>query len=314
MRHPRLTAALAAFVLLLAPATTSLARLTDAAAADGSLTADTLAPPTALTATGGSSVLLGWTPTVDTYATGYRVFRGAATGGPYTAIGTVTPGSASTMMDTPTSGTWYYLLRATYQGWSSVRSNEASATVVASVQTAFAPCAAASTAADSSGAGDNDGYESNPGRACVDDESYATDAGSGTGGDGSCGTGATPDPRKDRHRFWGFAIGLPGSVSSIDGITVRADVGMNNNGGTTNVCVQLSWDGGTSWTTMQSRGVPTTGLTTVTFGASADTWGRSWTPGELAPASFRVRVIDAASQTTKQFRLDYLAVSIAYTP
>ena len=40
---------------------------------------------------------------------------------------------------------------------------------------------------------------------------FATDTNSGTGGTASCGTGAAPDTTKDRHRFWGFALGLPGT-------------------------------------------------------------------------------------------------------
>jgi hypothetical protein len=215
-------------------------------------------------------------------------------------------------VDAPAAGTWFYVLRSVYQSWSSVDSNEASAAVSPAISTGYAACT--STAADTSGAGDNDGYQSNPGRACVDDGSDAADAGSGTGGSGSCGSGSTPDTRKDRHRFWGFSTGLPGAVTSIDGIRVRADLGMNNNGGTTNVCAQLSWDGGTTWTAMQAVELATSAETTYTFGGIADAWGRAWTPAELDPTVFRVRLIDAASQATKRFDLDYLAVSVTYTP
>ncbi len=33
--------------------------------------------------------------------------------------------------------------------------------------------------------------------------------------------------------------------------------------------------------------------TTYTFGSTADTWGRSWSAGEISTANFRVRLIDA---------------------
>jgi hypothetical protein len=50
------------------------------------------------------------------------------------------------------------------------------------------------------------------------------------------------------------------------------------------------------------------------LGGTADTWGRTWAPAELAPTTFVVRIIDAASMTNKRFELDYLAVSVTYTP
>lgn len=292
--------------------TLTLARFSDADVVGGTVATDTLAPPTVLAAVGGSSVTLAWTPTVDIYATGYDIRRSAASGGPYSSIATVTPGTATTTTDAPGAGTWYYVLRSLYQSWASTDSSQASATVTASTSTAYAACV--SQAADTTGAGDNNGYQGTPARACVDDSSFATDTNSGTGGTQSCGTGAVPDSRKDRHRLWGYALGLPGSVTSIDGIRVRADVRQNNITGTTNLCAQLSWDAGTTWTTMQAIAVATTTETTVVFGGTADTWGRAWTLAQLGTANFRVRLIDASTLTTKRFDLDYVAVSVTYTP
>ena len=298
--------------LWIAPGSITLARFTDVATSTGGLGVDTLAPPTGLAATGGSGVSLTWTPTVDTYATGYDVRRGTVSGGPYVSVGTVTPGSASSTTDAPGTGTYFYVLRATYQSWASADTSQVSATVASSISTAFAACT--TTAADTTGAGDNNGYESNPARACVNDASFATDIGSGTGGTASCGTGATPDALKDRHRFWGYALGLPGAVTAVNGIRVRADLGLNDITGTTNVCAQLSWNGGTSWTTLKSLAITAVGETTYTFGSTADTWGRSWTVGEFSTTNFRVRLVDASTSTTKRFDLDYVAVSVTYTP
>lgn len=305
-------ALLLAASLWIAPGSITLARFTDAAISTGGLSADTLAPPTGLAAAGSSSVSLTWTPTVDTYAAGYDVRRATVSGGPYASVGTVTPGSASSTTDAPGNGTFYYVVRSTYQSWSSADSGEVSATVTSSTSTAFAACT--TTAADTSGAGNNNGYQLNPARACVNDASDATDGSSGTGGTESCGTGATPDTRKDRHRFWGHALGLPGAVSAVNGIRVRADLGLNNSGGTTNVCAQLSWNGGTSWTTMKSLAITAVGETTYTFGSMADTWGRTWSVDEFSTTNFRVRLVDASTQTTKRFDLDYVAVSVTYTP
>jgi len=97
---------------------------------NNTLTTDTLAPPTGLTATVvGSNIRLDWTPTTDTYATGYNVLRGTISGGPYSQIGTATPYTATTYTDnTAAAGTryYYYVLRTYFQSWLSVPSNQAS--------------------------------------------------------------------------------------------------------------------------------------------------------------------------------------------
>ncbi len=88
---------------------------------------DTLNPPASLTATGGASITLNWTATSDTYASGHRVFRSTTAGGPYTQIVQLTPRTTTTYVDSPAAGTYYYVVRAYYQNWESVNSNEATA-------------------------------------------------------------------------------------------------------------------------------------------------------------------------------------------
>ena len=292
----------------------TLAAFTDQDPVIGRFASSSIVPPTTLAATGGTSVGLTWTPTVSSVATGYSVLRGSVNGGPYSVVASVTPGSASSTTNAPGPGTWYYVLQSVYGSWTSADSNQASATVTASTtSTAYAGCVL--NAADTSGAGDNDGYQTTPALACADGGGSAQDANSGTGGTQACGAGTvTPDPAKDRHRFWGFVTGLPVAVSSIAGISVRADLATNNNGGSTALCAQLSWDGGTTWTTIKSVDVPSSAETTYAFGSATDTWGRSWTLAELGPTKLIVRIIDATSQPNKRFDLDYLAVSVTYTP
>jgi hypothetical protein len=305
---------IAVVLAVILPASTTLARLTDAAASTGSFAADTLDPPTSLAATGGSSVTLTWVASVDAYATGYTVYRSATSGSGYTQVSTVTPGSATTTTDSPGTGVWYYVLRTTFQAWSSINSNQASATVSVAVTTAYVPCLGASNAADTTGAGDNNGYQSNPSRACANDSLLAVDTDSGTGGTQSCGSGATPDALKDRHRFWGFAFGLPGAVTTINGIRLQADVKLDAITGSHNLCAQLSWDGGTTWTSIKSVAVTAAAETTYTFGSTSDTWGHAWTSTQLNTTNFRLRIIDASSVTTRDFSLDYVAISVTYTP
>jgi hypothetical protein len=296
------------------PASTTLAGFTDSTTSTGSIAADTLNAPTVLAAVGGSSVSLTWVPSIDTYATGYAVYRSPTSGTGYTLVSSVTPGTAAATTDSPGNGTWYYVLKTTFQSWSSANSNEALATVTVAASTTFVTCVGTSNLADTTGAGDNNGYQSNPSRACANDSSNAVDTDSGTGGTQSCGTGATPAATKDRHRFWGFSFGLPGSVSSINGIRLQADLKLDAITGTHNLCAQLSWDGGTNWTTIKSVAVTAATETTYTFGSTSDTWGHSWTLSQLSSTSLRLRVIDASTVTTRDFSLDYVAISVTYVP
>ncbi len=304
------TVVLLVAALLGARASVSLARLVDAAGSTQAVSTDTLAPPSSLAATGGASASLSWTATVDAYATGYELQRATVNGGPYAVVSTITPRSTTSTTDAPAaSGTYYYVLRSIFQSWQSVNSNQASAVVaLAPTATGFKGCTATSNAADTGG--DGNGYETNPGNACADDALSASDANSNSNTTISC-----TNTGKDRHRFWDFGLGLPASVSVVSGIQVRADVGMNNGNGTSQICVELSWDGGTTWTTPKAQSL--TGgaaITTYTLGSTLDTWGRTWTGSNFANSAFRVRITDVTSLSTKTFLLEYLAVQVSYTP
>lgn len=294
----------------------SLALFTSADMSSGAFATDLLAPPSGLAVVGGVTATLTWSATPKTWATGYRVYRATDVAGPYTEVASVTPSTTVSYVDAPLPGAYFYTVRAFYQGWESVDDGPVSALVSpTSIGTGYIACVGASSAADTSGAGDNDGYQTGASRACTPDGQYAMDKDSGTGGAQSCGTGATPDPRKDRHRFWGYVLGLPATVSSIDGIEVQAALRLSNGGGRTNVCVQLSWDGGATWTAMKSTAITTgTVPTIITYGAPTDTWGRVWSLTDFAAGTFQVRVIDAASQGVKDFLLDGLSVQVSYTP
>jgi hypothetical protein len=53
-------------------------------------------------------------------------------------------------------------------------------------------------------------------------------------------------------------------------------------------------------------------MTTRTLGGATNTWGRTWTPAELSNANFRVRVVNAADSTSRDFSLDWIAVRVTY--
>jgi len=119
-----------ASLLLGSAALVSLGLFSDTAQVQNSIFGtDTLNGPTSLSATGGPTISLSWTATSDTYASGHRVLRGTAAGGPYTQIAEVTPRTTTTYIDSPAPGTYYYVVRAfKLDNWESANSNESSAT------------------------------------------------------------------------------------------------------------------------------------------------------------------------------------------
>ncbi len=162
-------------------------------------------------------------------------------------------------------------------------------------------------AAQTSSAGDNNGYQTSPTSAFLNDSVFAVDTNSGTNTNTNCTNNA-----KDKHHFNTFNFSIPSGT--VLGIQVRLDARADSTTGAPRICVQLSWNNGTSWTTAKQTSTLTTSEATYTLGGTADTWGRAWTLSELSNANFRVRVIDVASNTSRDFSLDYLAVNITYQP
>ncbi len=292
--------------LVAAPVT--MARFNATATASASLAAGTLAAPTSLAGTGTSGqAVLTWTPSSSSAATGYELWRSATPGTGYAQVATVTPVSTVTATDAAGTGTWYYVMRTYLGGWTSAYSGEAAVPVSGVITTAYKGCT--NNAAVTSNAGDNNGYETTPGNACAQDGQLAIDDNSGSGTSGLCASS-----QKDRHTFWGYALGVPSTAAAIAGITIVAVGDQSNNGGTTSLCVQLSWDGGGTWSTARSVAMTTNTTTAYTLGGPTDTWGRRWVPENLITANFRVRVIDVSTQPAKTFRLDYLGVAVTYQP
>ena len=95
---------------------------------------------------------------------------------------------------------------------------------------------------------------------------------------------------------------------------MRLDARADGTGGSPRICVQISWDGGSTWTTAKQTSTLTTTEATYTLGSTSDNWGRTWNVGNFSNASFRVRVINVASNTNRDFSLDYLAVNLTYQP
>lgn len=159
-------------------------------------------------------------------------------------------------------------------------------------------------AAETTNAGDNDGYGSNPTRAYTSDNSFAVDTNSGSGTGTNCdGTD------KDKHRYYNYNIYMP-SYAAISGIEVQLKGKVDSTTANPVMCVELSWDGGTTWTTAKTTSTLTTSNATYTLGTPSDTWGHTWSSSDLSNANFRVRVIDVSSDTSRDFSLDWVGVKI----
>jgi hypothetical protein len=162
-------------------------------------------------------------------------------------------------------------------------------------------------AAVTTSSGDNNGYGTNPSNACSDGSGNATDTDSGTGTSTVC-----TNSGKDRHIFRDYNIALPAGAT-LTGVSVRLDAWADSSSSSPTMCGELSWNGGTTWTSAKQTGNLTTSQATYTLGASNDTWGHSWSAAETSNANFRLRVTDVSSSTSRDFSLDWAAVNVYYT-
>ncbi len=166
--------------------------------------------------------------------------------------------------------------------------------------------APASNAAVTTSSGDNNGFQTNPSYAYTSNNAYAVDTNSGTG-TSSLYTSTT----KDRHLFYTYGFGIP-TGATILGIQVRLEAKADSTTGTPKMYVELSGDGGTTWTTAKSTATLSTTDIVYTLGGAADLWSATWTAAKLSDTNFRVRIINVATNTSRDFSLDQIAVQVTY--
>ncbi|MFZ2484649.1 MAG: VWA domain-containing protein [Minisyncoccia bacterium] len=145
--------------------------------------------------------------------------------------------------------------------------------------------------------GDGNGFEMNPTGAFSDGNGNA----SNINGDG------------DRHRYYGYNFTIPPNAT-ITGIATRLDWWLDSTSNTNSMDVQLSWNGGTSWSsTRTSTDESTSSGNSDTVGGSTDNWGRTWATTDFSTTNFRVRLTSHSSSGSRDFFLDWVPVTIYYT-
>jgi hypothetical protein len=137
----------------------------------------------------------------------------------------------------------------------------------------------------------------------------ATDNQSGSADGATCGSAIA-----DSHTFGGFGVSLPFG-STVEGIEVSVSARADSANNSPQMCVQLSWDGGLSWSSPTAlTPILSNSFAAYTLGSSTDTWGHAWLLGELQDSLLLLRVTDVAAKKDRDFYLDDLAVQVWYTP
>ncbi len=156
--------------------------------------------------------------------------------------------------------------------------------------------------------GDGNGFETNPTNVFADDSLFAADMLSGTSGSVDCMSSV-----RDRQDYFNYGFSVP-SGSTITGVEVRLDAKVDaTSNETPALCVQLSGDGGATWTAAKKTPTLSTSEATYLLGGATDTWGRSWSDINFSDSSLRVRVTTIAYSNQRNFYLDWLAVKVSYS-
>jgi|GEM_PF-1038980 len=153
--------------------------------------------------------------------------------------------------------------------------------------------------------GDGNGFEGSPTNGYTDNVSFATDTNSGTNTSTSCS-----DSGKDRHVFYTYDLSSIPAGSTILGIEVQLQMKVDSTTGAPKSCIELSWDGGITWTPAKATNTFSKTEASYILGGPADTWGHTWVVSELG--NLRVRITNIASSTSRDFSLDWIPVRVTY--
>jgi len=146
--------------------------------------------------------------------------------------------------------------------------------------------------------GDGDGFEHTPENAFADGGQPAARNLDGPG---------------DRHQWFGYAASVPAECA-VKGIEVLADWRLDGKAGEHGLLVELSSDGGVTWSEARVDALETTSFHTTILGGASDTWGRTWTAADVSDPGFRVRVSALGTINGRDYFLDWIPVRIHYGP
>jgi hypothetical protein len=101
----------------------------------------------------------------------------------------------------------------------------------------------------------------------------------------------------------------------VKGVEVRLDWRVDSTTFTSSsMSVNLSADGGTSWSSTKTDSNDTTSEHTATLGSASDLWGSSaFNATSMGDGTFRVRVT-ANGDSSRDFSLDWMPVRVTYGP
>jgi hypothetical protein len=115
------------------------------------------------------------------------------------------------------------------------------------------------------------------------------------------------------HIYRDYGISIPAGQEVV-GIEVRLDWWLDSTYSTSWIDVELSWDGGNSWSEVRSATTKRRGDGNPTDieGSSTDRWGHTWTASELSDENFRVRLTLRTNSTYRDFYIDWVPVQVSY--
>jgi len=132
------------------------------------------------------------------------------------------------------------------------------------------------------------------------------------------------DDSRATSNFWGSSVpkyinttnynfSIPAGAT-IDGIAVLVEGYTGSPTGNARYLAQLSWDGGSSYTT-EKEVYPGSGSSDIVkqLGSESDTWLRSWIDTEFSNANFELKFGYKTSSSGDYARVDGVTVTVYYT-
>ncbi|HXZ24722.1 MAG TPA: IPT/TIG domain-containing protein, partial [Nitrospiria bacterium] len=101
------------------------------------------------------------------------------------------------------------------------------------------------------------------------------------------------------------------SNTIIDGILIQAEAHVSSSTTRAQYTIQLSWDGGTSWTTAKPAFQQDTTDRIESYGG-ADGWNHVFVPSELTNANFMVRIQNSFASGTNDAFVDHVTAQVFY--